>query len=173
MMELRGLRPIEANRYRESPGLTYAEIEPGIVIEHRPGRTVIEADNVWLSNLAMNPSPLHIDADYAARTPWGKPLVSSLVTFAIVNAMTVNSLSMRAIANLGWDEVRMIAPVFVGDTLYAESTVLAKRGSESDPSRGIVRFATRGLKADGTAVMRCERSVLMEVGAERFTETYF
>jgi len=173
MIDKRSLRHLGQNRYRESPGLSYAEIEPGAVIEHRPGRTVIEADNVWLSTLAMNPSPLHIDAEYAARTQWGKPLVSSLVTFSIINAMSVASLSMRAIANLGWDAVRMSAPVFVGDTLYAESEVLTKRLSASDPTRGIIRFATRGLKADGTVVMRCERSILMTAFPEDATEEYF
>ncbi|MDJ0628377.1 MAG: MaoC family dehydratase [Rhodobacter sp.] len=173
MKDKRSLRHLGGKRYRESPGLTYDEIEPGAVIEHRPGRTVIEADNIWLSNLAMNPSPLHIDAAYAAETQWHQPLVSSLVTFSIVNAMSVASLSMRAIANLGWDAVRMTAPVFVGDTLYAESTVLSKRPSKSDPSRGVVRFATRGLKSDGTEVMHCERSILMAVVPEGLTEEYF
>ena len=137
MMDKRSLRSLGANRYRESPGLDYNDIEPGTVIEHRPGRTVIEADNLWMSNLVMNPSPLHIDAEYAAQTQWEKPLVSSLVTFSIINAMSVSSLSMRGIANLGWDDVRMTAPVFVGDTLYAESEILSKRLSQSNPEQGI------------------------------------
>lgn len=148
-------------RYRESWGLYYEEFTVGDVIEHRPGRTVTEVDNIWQSLLCMNPSPLHIDSAYCETTEWGRPLMSSLVTFSIVNGMTVSSLTARGIANLGWDKVRLHAPCFAGDTLYAESTVLSKRLSQSRGGQGIVTCETRGLKADGTLILTCERTFLV------------
>jgi itaconyl-CoA hydratase len=148
-------------RYRESWGLYYEEFNVGDVVEHRPGRTVTEADNIWQSLLSMNTSPLHIDSAYCATTEWGRPLISSLVTFSIVNGMTVSTLSARAIANLGWDKVRLSAPCFAGDTIYAESTVLSKRLSKSRSGQGVVTCETRGLKADGTVILTCERTFLV------------
>ena len=148
-------------RYRESWGLYYEEFNIGDVIEHRPGRTVTEADNIWQSLLCMNTSPLHIDSAYCASTEWGRPLMSSLVTFSVVNGMTVSSLTARGIANLGWDKVRLHAPCFAGDTIYAESTVLSKRLSQSREGQGIVTCETRGLKADGTLILTCERTFLV------------
>lgn len=148
-------------RYRESWGLYYEEFTVGDVVEHRPGRTVTEADNIWQSLLSMNTSPLHIDSAYCATTEWGRPLISSLVTFSIVNGMTVSTLSARAVANLGWDKVRLPAPCFAGDTIYAESTVLSKRLSESRIGQGVVTCGTRGLKADGTVILTCERTFLV------------
>jgi itaconyl-CoA hydratase len=157
----RSFRAVGKGRFREDHGLSFDEFEVGAVIEHRPGRTITEADNIWQSLINMNPSPLHIDTAYAQTTRWEKPLVSSLVTFSIVNAMSVSSLSARAIANLGWDKVRMTAPCFVGDTIYAESEILSKRLSEKDPSQGIVTFRTSGLTAEGTIILTCERSILL------------
>jgi itaconyl-CoA hydratase len=148
-------------RYRESWGLYYEEFNVGDVVEHRPGRTVTEADNIWQSLLCMNTSPLHIDSAYCATTEWGRPLISSLVTFSIVNGMSVSTLSARAIANLGWDKVRLLSPCFAGDTIYAESTVLSKRLSESRNGQGVVTCETRGLKADGTVILTCERTFLV------------
>ncbi len=147
--------------FRESYGLYYEEFEVGDRIDHRPGRTLTEADNIWQSLINMNISPLHIDSAYCAHTRWEKPLISSLVTFAAINGMTVSSLSARAIANLGWDKVRMVAPVFAGDTVYARSEVLSKRLSGSAPHQGIVTCATQGLKADGTLFLTCERTFLV------------
>jgi itaconyl-CoA hydratase len=152
---------IGENRYRESPGLYFEEFRVGDVIEHRPGRTLTEADNIWLSLLSMNTSPLHIDAAYCASTEWKRPLMSSLVTFSVVNGMTVTSLSARGIANLGWDKVRLLHPCFAGDTIYAESLVLSTRPSSSRPHQGIVSCETRGLKADGTLFLTCERTFLV------------
>lgn len=148
-------------RYRESWGLYYEEFNVGDVVEHRPGRTVTEADNIWMSLLSMNASPLHIDSAHCATTEWGRPLISSLVTFSIVNGMTVSTLSARAIVNLGWDKVRLPAPCFAGDTIYAESTVLSKRLSKSRSEQGIITCETRGLKADGTVILTCERTFLV------------
>ncbi|HET8773835.1 MAG TPA: MaoC family dehydratase [Thermoanaerobaculia bacterium] len=148
-------------RYRESWGLYYEEFTVGDVIEHRPGRTVTETDNIWQSLLCMNTSPLHIDSAYCETTEWGRPLMSSLVTFSIVNGMTVSSLTARGIANLGWDKVRLPNPCFAGDTIYAESTVLSKRLSQSRSGQGVVTCETRGLKADGTVILTCERTFLV------------
>ena len=152
---------IEPGRYRESSGLLYEDFVVGDVIEHRPGRTISTTDNIWSSLLCLNQHPLHIDAVYAADTEFGQLLVSSLVTFGIVNGMTVRTISQQGIANLGWDKVRLRAPVFVGDTLYAESRVLEKRESESRPYAGIVGVQTRGLNQDGDVVMTFRRTFMV------------
>jgi itaconyl-CoA hydratase len=154
-------RQVGDKRYRESVGLYYEDFEPGVTVEHRPGRTITEADNVWFTNLTMNPHPLHFDYAYAARTEWGKPLVNSCLTLAVVTGMSVASTSRNAVSNLGWDKVRLTAPVFVGDTIYAESTVLSKRPSEKRAGQGVVTVQTKGVKEDGTVFMTFERTFLV------------
>ena len=161
MEQVSAYRQVGHQRYREQYGLNYEDFEVGLIFEHRPGRTITETDNTWQSLICHNTHPLHIDAVYAGKTEWKKPLVSSLVTFAIVGGMSLNSTSARGLANLGWDRVRMTAPVFVGDTIYAETTVLEKRLSKSRPNQGIVTVETRGLKADGTVFLSYERSFLV------------
>ena len=156
-------KKVGERRYRESSGLYYEDFEVGSVVEHRPGRTVTEADNLWQSLLCHNTHPLHIDATYAAKTEWGRPLVSSLVTLSIVGGLSLGSTSAKAIANLGWEEIRLTAPVFVGDTVYAESEVLSKRLSLSRPGQGLVTVRTRGLKSDGTVFLAFERTVLVPI----------
>jgi len=148
-------------RIRAQPGRSYEDFTVGDVYEHRPGRTISEADNTWFTLLTMNNHPLHFDHAYAAQTEFGRPLVNSCLTLAIVTGMSVDDVSYRAIGNLGWDKVRLTAPVFAGDTLYAESEVLAKRESKSRPNQGVVTVRTRGLKADGTEFMSFERAVLV------------
>lgn len=123
-------------RYREDFGLYYEDFVVGMIIEHRPGRTVTQVDNVWSTLLAMNTAQLHFDEVYAAQTEWKKPLVNSPLTLSIVTGMTVNSISKKVVANLAWDEVKMPHPVFEGDTLYAESEILDKRESKSRPGQG-------------------------------------
>lgn len=147
-------------RFREDEGLNYEDYVVGHVFEHRPGRTITTTDNIWSSLLSLNQHPLHIDDVYAASTPFKKLLVSSLVTFGIVNGMTVRTISQKAVANLGWDEVRLTAPVFVGDTLYAETTIVAKRPSGSRPGEGIVTVHTVGRNQDGVKVIEFDRTVL-------------
>jgi len=144
-----------------SRGRDYEDFKVGEVYKHRPGRTICEADNVWFTLLTMNNHPLHFDHAYAAGTEFGKPLVNSCLTLAMVTGMSVDDVSYRAIGNLGWDKVRLTAPVFVGDTIYAESEVLAKRESKSRPTQGLVTVRTRGLKSDGTEFMSFERTVLV------------
>jgi itaconyl-CoA hydratase len=114
-------------RYRESYGRCYEDFVVGDVYEHRPGRTITEADNIWFTLLTMNQHPLHFDREYARQSEFGQPIVNSALTLAIVTGMSVSDVSQKAIANLGWTDIRMPAPVFNGDTLYAESEVLDKR----------------------------------------------
>lgn len=148
-------------RYREEYGLYYEDFEIGIIFEHRPGRTISEVDNTWQSLICMNTHPLHIDAVYAGKTEWKKPLISSLVTLAIVGGLSLNSTSAKGLANLGWDKIRLTNPVFVGDTLYAETTILNKRKSKSRPNQGIVTVETRGVNQDDVVVLKYERSFLV------------
>jgi len=154
-------KPVGPGRYRESFGRYFEDFKVGDVYEHRPGRTISEADNTWFTLLTMNTHPLHFDAAYAAKTEFGRPLVNSCLTLAMVTGMSVSDLSQKAVANLGWDKVRLTAPVFAGDTIYAESEVLAVRESKSRPAQGIVTVRTTGKKADGTAFMSYERSILV------------
>ncbi|HWB46664.1 MAG TPA: MaoC family dehydratase [Hyphomicrobiaceae bacterium] len=156
-----GMQRTGPNRYREDIGRTFADFVVGDVYEHRPGRTITEADNVWFTLLTMNTHPLHFDTVYAEGTEFKRPLVNSCLTLAIVTGMSVSDISQKAIANLGWSNVKLTGPVFVGDTIYAESEVLAKRESKSRPGQGVVTVRTRGIKADGSVFMEFERSVLV------------
>ena len=154
-------KEVAPKRYRESFGRYFEDFKVGDVYEHRPGRTISEADNTWFTLLTMNTHPLHFDAAYAAKTEFGKPLVNSCLTLAMVAGMSVSDLSQKAVANLGWDKIRLVAPVFAGDTIYAESEVLETRASKSRPHQGIVTVRTTGTKADGTVFMTYERSFLV------------
>jgi itaconyl-CoA hydratase len=142
-------------------GRYYEEFTVGDTYKHWPGRTITAADNTWFTLLTMNQHPLHFDEEYAKGTEFGKPLVNSALTLAIVAGMSVADVSQKAIANLGWTDIVMPAPVFNGDTLYAESTVLEKRESKSRPTQGIVTVATRAWKQGGTTVMSYKRTVLV------------
>lgn len=154
-------KAVGERRYRETSGLYWEDFEPGDVFEHRPGRTVLDVDNIWFTLLTMNPQQVHFDAVYAAKTEWKKLLVDSTFTLALVSGMSVRTVSAKVVANLGWDKVKLTAPVFAGDTLYAESTVLHKRESKSRPGQGIVTVETRGLNQDGVEVIRFERTMLI------------
>jgi itaconyl-CoA hydratase len=148
-------------RVRAKAGRCFEELAIGDVYEHRPGRTISEADNTWFTLLTMNQHPLHFDAAYAAKSEFGRPVVNSCLTLSIVAGMSVADVSQKAIANLGWTDIKLIAPVFVGDTIYAESEVLAKRESQSRPTQGVVTVRTTGRKDDGTVFMTYERTVLV------------
>ena len=142
-------------------GRYYEDFQVGDVYEHPYGRTITDADNIWFTNLTLNTNSVHFDYAYAAQTEFGKPLVNSAFTLALVTGMSVIDISENAFANLGWDKVRLPHPVFVGDTLYAESEVLEKRESKSRPNVGIVRLRSRGYKPDGTVVIEYERTVMV------------
>jgi acyl dehydratase len=131
------------------------------VYEHRPGRTITEADNIHFSLLTMNQHPLHCDGAFAARSEFGKPLVNSAFALAVVVGMTVNDVSYKAIANLGWTDIKLPAPVFPGDVIYARSKVLHVRESRSRPTQGVVTTFTEGYKADGTVFMSFVRFSLI------------
>lgn len=155
-----GIRKIGPQRYREGPGRYFEDFDIGDIYEHWPGRTVTETDNVWFTNLTMNTHPVHFDANYASKTEFGRCLVNSTLTLGLVTGMCVSGTSQKAIANLGWEEIKIPAPVFVGDTLYAESEVLGKRESKSRPTQGIVRIRHLGKNQDGVIVMDMVRSFL-------------
>jgi itaconyl-CoA hydratase len=142
-------------------GRHYEDFTVGDTYKHWPGRTITAADNTWFTLLTMNQHPIHFDEEYAKTTEFGRPLVNSTLTLAIVVGMSVQDVSQNAVANLGWTDIAMPAPVFNGDTLYAESKVLEKRLSKSRPAQGIVTVATRAWKQDGTTVMTFQRSVLV------------
>jgi itaconyl-CoA hydratase len=154
-------REIAPRRFRESHGRYYEDFAVGDVYEHRPGRTITETDNTWFTLLTMNGHPLHFDAAYAAQSEFGRPVVNSCLTLSIVAGMSVADVSQKAIGNLGWNDIKLTAPVFAGDTIYAESEVLAKRESAKRPTQGIVTVRTTGRKADGTVFMSYERTVLV------------
>ena len=117
-------KEVGKNRTRESYGRYLEDFKVGDVYEHRPVRTITESDNTWFTLLTMNQHPVHFDKAYAAKGEFKKPLVNSALTLSIVAGMSVSDVSQKAIANLGWDKIRLTAPVFVGDTIYAESEVL-------------------------------------------------
>ena len=154
-------KEVAPGRWRASAGRSFEDFMVGDIYEHRPGRTISEADNTWFTLLTMNQHPLHFDAAYAAKSEFGRPVVNSCLTLSIVAGMSVSDVSQQAIANLGWTDIKLTAPVFVGDTVYAESEVLAKRESASRPAQGIVTVRTIGRKADGTVFMTYQRTVLV------------
>ena len=159
--DLRAYKRVGEKRFREVRGLYYEDVTVGEIVEHRPGRTITETDNIQFSLMTMNAHPLHCDAAYAAKSEFGRLLVNSGLSLAIVLGMTVNDVSGKAIANLGWKEIKLTAPVFCGDTLYAESEVLEKRESKSRPTQGIVTVHTRAFNQDGVQVMEFIRSALI------------
>ena len=153
--------PIGPNRYRESFGRYYEDFTVGDIYEHRPGRTITETDNTWFTLLTMNTHPLHFDAEYAKTTEFGRCIVASPLTVAIMLGMSVSDVSQKAIANMGWTDIRMTHPLFAGDTLTAESEVLGKRESKSRPTAGLVTVKSRGFNQDGTMVCDFERTILI------------
>ena len=142
-------------------GRLYEDFEVGDVYEHPLGRTVLSADNTWFTLLTMNTQPLHFDHHYASKTSFGKPLVNSCLTLAIVTGQSVMDLSQNVFANLGWDEVRLPNPVYEGDTLYAKSEVLEMRESKSRSDVGLFTSRRPGSIRDGTVVIEFKRSFMI------------
>src|SRR5688572_4098803 len=142
-------------------GRFFEDFEVGDVYEHPLGRTVLPTDNSWFTLLTQNTAPIHFDAHYAAGTEWGRPLVDSTFTLALVTGQSVTDVSQNVFANLGWDEVRLPAPVFEGDTIYSESEVLEVRESRSRPEVGIVRVRTTGSNQDGVVVITFVRTLMV------------
>ncbi len=142
-------------------GRVFEDFEVGDVYEHPLGRTVLAADNVWFTCLTMNTNPIHFDAAYAAKTEFKRPLVNSCFTLALVTGQSVTDLTVNAVANLGWDEVKMPHPLFEGDTVRSKSEVLETRQSKSRPNVGIVRVKTTGMNQDGTTVIEFTRTFMI------------
>ena len=156
-----GAIEVSKGRYRETFGRYLEDFTVGDVYEHRPGRTITDTDNVWFTLLTMNTHPAHFDYEYAKKTEFGKPLVCSPFTVALLVGMSVSDISQKSIANLGWNDIKLPHPLFPGDTLYGESEVLAKRDSKKRPQQGIVTVQTTGRNQDGVVVCSYERSVLV------------
>ncbi len=154
-------KEIGPQRFRESFGRCYEDFTVGDVYEHRPGRTISEADNTWFTLLTMNTHPMHFDAEYAKASEFGRCIVCSPLTVALLVGMSVTDVSQKAIANLGWRDIKLTAPVFAGDTLYGESEVLEKRESKSRPTAGLVTVRTTGRNQDGTVVCVFDRTILV------------
>jgi itaconyl-CoA hydratase len=154
-------KEVGPNRYRETFGRYFEDFALGETYEHRPGKTVLESDNHLFTLLTLNTHPLHFDREYGAATEFGQNLVNSTYTLALLIGMSVSDLSQKTIANLGMDEVKFTAPVFAGDTLYAESEVIAKRESASRPGQGIVEVRTTGKNQRGETVCTFRRSMLI------------
>ena len=142
-------------------GRFFEDFELGDVYRSRFGRTVSEMDNLLFTHLTLNTNPLHFDANFAGKSKWGKPLVNSTFTLALVTGMTVPDISENAMANLGWEQIKLTNPVFLGDTLYAETEVLDKRESKSYPEAGIVKVRTRGINQDGKVVLSSVRTFMV------------
>jgi len=142
-------------------GRVYEDFEVGDIYPHPLGRTILAADNTWFTLLTQNTNPIHFDYAYSAKTEFGRPLVNSTLTLALVTGQSVTDLSQNVLANLGWDAVRLPNPVFEGDTIYSRSGVLETRESRSRPNVGIVRVKTTGFKQDGTVVIEFERTFMV------------
>ena len=156
-----GAIEVAPGRYRETAGRYFEQFKVGDIYEHRPGRTITDADNVWFTLLTMNTHPAHFDYEYAKKTEFGKPIVCSPFTVAVMVGMSVTDVSQKAIANLGWNNIKLTHPLFCGDTIYAESEVLAKRESSSRPEQGIVTVFTTGRNQNGDVVCTFERTMLV------------
>lgn len=164
------IKQIGENRYRESFGRSYEDFKVGDIYEHRPGRTITETENTWFTLLTMNTHPMHFDAEYAKASEFGKCIVCSPFTVALMVGMSVTDVSQKAIANLGWGDIKLTHPLFAGDTLYATSEVLEKRESASRLNAGIVTVRTVGTNQDGKVVCTFNRTMLIAKAGQSVEE---
>ena len=143
------------------PGKYYEELEPGMNFRHAQGRTISEADNMLFCSITMNTQPLHINEDYAAKTLFGQRIVNGLLTMSLVIGISVADLTDGTIvANLGYENIKHPQAVFHGDTIYAETTIVAKRESKSRPDCGIVTLTHLGRNQEGVVVVEITRTAL-------------
>ena len=142
-------------------GRFWEDFEVGDVYDHPLGRTVTTADQMWFTLLTQNTAPIHFDHHYSEQTEFGRPLVNSCLTLALVTGQSVTDISQNVFANVAWDEVRMPHPVFEGDTIYSRSEVLESRSSRSRPEVGIVKVRTLGFNQNGQVVLSFTRTVLV------------
>ena len=149
-------------------GRWFEELEVGFAVRHSTTRTVTESDNVFFTCLTMNPQPLHLDADFASRSEFGKPLVNSMFTLALVVGLAVPELTLgTTVANLGFEEVSFPAPVFAGDTISVDTEVMAARLSKSRPDVGLVTFEHRAYNQRDELVCRARRVAMMHCRPEQ------
>ena len=142
-------------------GRVYEDFTVGDVYEHPLGRTVLDADNIWFTCVTMNTNPIHFDGEYAKQTEFKRRLVNSCFTLSLVTGQSVTDLTMNAVANLGWDEVRLPHPLFEGDTVSSRSEVLETRESQSRPHVGIVKVKTTGVNQDHVPVITFTRTFMI------------
>jgi acyl dehydratase len=142
-------------------GKYYEDLTPGQIIKHTTGRTVTEVDNVLFNSLTMNMQALHLNEDFASKSQFGQRIFNGIFTMALVVGISATEVTDGTIvANLGYENVRHPAPVFQGDTIYAETEVLDKRETKSRPDAGIIRLKLTGRKQDGTVVVELVRAVM-------------
>jgi acyl dehydratase len=146
---------------KEWRGRFFEDFEVGDVFRSRLGRTITETDNAWFTHVTLNTNQVHFNAPYAEARSFGRILVNSCFTFALVVGLTVPDTSENAVANLSWTDIRLPAPVFVGDTLWAESEILELRPSGSRPTVGIVTMRSRGLNQRGEVVIEYLRTFMV------------
>ncbi len=143
-------------------GLYFEQFEIGQVFHHDIRRTVTETDNILFTTMTHNPAAIHLDAEYCKSTEFGKPLMNSVFTLGLMVGISVGDTTLgTTVGNLGWDEVRFPKPVFAGDTIRVESTVLEKRESKSRPDNGIVTFEHKAFNQRNEVVASCKRMALM------------
>ena len=155
------VKKVGERTYRESFGRYYEDFQVGDIYQHRPGRTITQYDNISFTLLTMNTHPMHFDEEYAKHSEFGRCIVCSPLTVALMVGMSVTDVSQKAIANLGWTDIKLTHPLFAGDTLYAQSEVLDKRESKSRPHAGLVSVKTVGLNQDGVKVCEFNRTMLI------------
>jgi itaconyl-CoA hydratase len=163
----------QATAPKEWRGRFYEDFEVGDVFRSRFGRTITRTDNIWFTCLTMNTNPMHFSEPYAAGTRFGQPLVNSAFTLAVVTGLTVPDTSENAAANLAWTDIKLPKPVFEGDTLWAESEILERRESSSNPSVGIVSMRCRGVNQRHEVVIEYKRTFMVyKRDAPEVTETF-
>lgn len=145
---------------KEWRGRFFEDFSVGDVFRSRLGRTITDADNVWFTCLTMNTNQVHFNTPFAERTRFGRTLVNSTFTLALVTGLTVPDTSENATANLAWTDIKLPKPVFVGDTLWSESEILELRESQSNPSVGIVTMRCRGVNQNAEVVIEFRRTFM-------------
>jgi itaconyl-CoA hydratase len=154
-------------------GRYYEDFEIGDVYQHPLGRTITASDNAWFTLLTMNTNQMHFNDHFAERSTFGRQLVNSGLTLAMVLGESVLDVSQHAVVNLSWEKIELLKPLYVGDTLYAESRVLSKRESSSRPYAGIVTVQTRGMNQSGVVIIRYIRSVMIYKRNAPYDKDYF
>jgi len=155
------VKQVGERTFRESFGRYYEDFNIGDIYQHRPGRTITQYDNISFTLLTMNTHPMHFDEEYAKHSEFGRCIICSPLTVALMVGMSVTDVSQKALANLGWTDIKLTHPLFAGDTLYAESEVLDKRESKSRPGAGLVSVKTIGLNQDKVKVAEFNRTMLI------------